>query len=135
MSKIKSALYPLLQKAKYAKFISLFEKAKELPMQDNKILMYSTTKGRLGGNLLAIKNYIEKNNLNFDITVAAGNEVPSSEKLAAVMAQSRFILVDDYEPLVYVLKLRKISILFRFGMQWARLKDSVTAERVRKKIH
>lgn len=107
MSKIKSALYPLLQKAKYAKFISLFEKAKELPMQDNKILMYSTTKGRLGGNLLAIKNYIEKNNLNFDITVAAGNEVPSSEKLAAVMAQSRFILVDDYEPLVYVLKLRK----------------------------
>ena len=107
MNKIKSALYPLLQKAKYAKFISLFEKAKELPMQDNKILMYSTTKGRLGGNLLAIKNYIEKNNLNFDITVAAGNEVPSSEKLAAVMAQSRFILVDDYEPLVYVLKLRK----------------------------
>lgn len=107
MSKIKSALYPLLQKAKYAKFISLFEKAKDLPMQDNKILMYSTTKGRLGGNLLAIKNYIEKNNLNFDITVAAGNEVPSSEKLAAVMAQSRFILVDDYEPLVYVLKLRK----------------------------
>lgn len=107
MSKIKSALYPLLQKAKYAKFISLFEKAKDLPMQDNKILMYSTTKGRLGGNLLAIKNYIEKNNLNFDITVAAGNEVPSPEKLAAVMAQSRFILVDDYEPLVYVLKLRK----------------------------
>lgn len=45
--------------------------------------------------------------MNFDITVAAGNEVPSSEKLAAVMAQSRFILVDDYEPLVYVLKLRK----------------------------
>lgn len=65
MSKIKSALYPLLQKAKYAKFISLFEKAKELPMQDNKILMYSTTKGRLGGNLLAIKKLYREKQLEF----------------------------------------------------------------------
>lgn len=107
MSKIKSALYPVLQRAKYADFISRFEKAKKQPMADNKILMYSTSKGRLGGNLLAIKNYIEKNGLDYDITVAAGNGIPPSDKLASLMAQSRFILVDDYEPLVYVLKLRE----------------------------
>lgn len=63
MSKIKSALYPVLQRARYAEFISKFEKAKKQPMADNKILMYSTSKGRLGGNLLAIKNYIEKTDL------------------------------------------------------------------------
>ena len=61
MNKLKSFAYPLLQKARYASFIKSFEKAKkELPMQENKILMYSTSKGKLGGNLLAVKNYIEK---------------------------------------------------------------------------
>ncbi len=107
MSKIKSALYPVLQRAKYADFISKFEKAKKQPMADNKILMYSTSKGRLGGNLLAIKNYIEKNGLDYDITVATGNGITPSDKLASLMAQSKFILVDDYEPLVYVLRLRE----------------------------
>lgn len=107
MSKIKSALYPVLQRARYAEFISRFEKAKKQPMADNKILMYSTSKGRLGGNLLAIKNYIEKNGLDYDITVAAGENIPPADKLASLMAQSKFILVDDYEPLVYVLRLRE----------------------------
>ena len=60
MSKIKSLLYPALQRARYAGFAAAFEKAKKLPMNSRKILMYSTSKGKLGGNLLAIKNYIEK---------------------------------------------------------------------------
>lgn len=108
MSKLKSFAYPLLQRARYASFIKSFEKAKkELPMQENRILMYSTSKGRLGGNLLAVKNYIEKNNLPFQITVAAPPEIPSESELAREMASSKFILVDDYEPLVYVLDLRK----------------------------
>lgn len=69
--------------------------------------MYSTSKGKLGGNLLAIKNYIEKNGLDFKIkVVTALNPIPQNE-LAAEMAQSKFILVDDYEPLVYVLRLRQ----------------------------
>ena len=106
MSKLKSFAYPLLQRARYASFIKSFEKAKkELPMQENKILMYSTSKGKLGGNLLAVKNYIEKNSLPFQIAVAAPPEIPSESELAREMASSRFILVDDYEPLVYVLDL------------------------------
>ncbi|UKI23966.1 MAG: hypothetical protein L6V88_06565 [Anaerotruncus sp.] len=37
MSKIKSALYPVLQRARYAEFISRFEKKqKKQPMADNK---------------------------------------------------------------------------------------------------
>ncbi|UKI23965.1 MAG: CDP-glycerol glycerophosphotransferase family protein [Anaerotruncus sp.] len=57
--------------------------------------------------MLAIKNYIEKNGLDYDITVAAGEDIPPADKLASLMAQSKFILVDDYEPLVYVLRLRE----------------------------
>lgn len=106
MSKIKSLLYPVLQRARYAGFAAEFEKAKKLPMNSRKILMYSTSKGKLGGNLLAIKNYIEKNSLDYEIKVVTSlNPLPPGE-LAAEMAQSKFILVDDYEPLVYVLRLR-----------------------------
>lgn len=107
MSKLKSFAYPILQKARYASFIRSFEKAKKLPLQPDKILMYSTTKGRLGGNLLAIKNYIENNNLPFRISVAAGSDIPPEGELAAEMAQSKYILIDDYEPSVYVLTLRE----------------------------
>lgn len=106
MSKIKSFLYPVLQRARYAGFAAEFEKAKKLPMNSRKILMYSTSKGKLGGNLLAIKNYIEINSLDYEIKVVTSlNPLPPGE-LAAEMAQSKFILVDDYEPLVYVLRLR-----------------------------
>lgn len=106
MKNLKSAVYPVLQRARYANFISLFEKAKSQPMQDNKILMFATSKGRLGGNLLAIKKYIEKNNLPLDITAITSENRPDDKALAALMAESKFIIVDDYEPLVYVLKLR-----------------------------
>ncbi len=107
MKNLKSAVYPALQRARYAGFISLFEKAKSAPMQPDAVLMFATSKGRLGGNLLAIKNYIEKNNLPFKITAITSENRPDDKALAALMAQSKFILVDDYEPLVYVLKLRE----------------------------
>ena len=107
MMNIKSAAYPVLQRARYAKFISLFEKAKSTPMQPDKILMFATSKGRLGGNLLAIKNYIENNNLPFAVTAVTSENRPDDKTLASLMAQSRFVIVDDYEPLVYVLKLRE----------------------------
>lgn len=106
MSKIKSLLYPVLQRARFAGFAAEFEKAKKLPMNGRKILMYSTSKGKLGGNLLAIKNYIEKNSLDYEIKVVTSLDPLPPGELAAEMAQSKFILVDDYEPLVYVLRLR-----------------------------
>lgn len=107
MSKIKSLLYPHLQRARYAGFISKFEKAKRLPLNENGILMYTTSKGRLGGNLLAIKNYIEKNKLGYSIKTVTPENPAEEDELAALMAQSKFILVEDYEPLVYVLRLRE----------------------------
>ena len=106
MSKIKSLLYPVLQRARYAGFAAEFEKAKKLPMNGKKILMYSSSKGKLGGNLLAIKNYIENNGLDYEIKAVTSVEPLPQSELAAEMAQSKFILVDDYEPLVYVLRLR-----------------------------
>jgi len=106
MGALKSFAYPILQRARYAKLISAYEKAKSLPMQENKIFMLSTSKGRLGGNLAAIKNYIEKNSIPFEIEAVTDLGSLSTEQLGARLAQSKFILVDDYEPCVYPLKLR-----------------------------
>lgn len=107
MNKLISPLYPALQRARYAKFILYFNSAKKQPLKDNKILMFTTSRGKLGGNLLAIKNYIENNKLPFDVTVFTSVNMPDEKAVAAEMAVSRFILVDDFEPCVYVLKLRE----------------------------
>ena len=91
---------------RYASLVKKFNAAKKAPMKDNKILMLSTSKGSLGGNLLSIKNYIESNSLDYEITVAAGESIPDESTLAKELAGSKYILVDDYEPMVYVLDLR-----------------------------
>ena len=69
--------------------------------------MFSTSKGALGGNLLAVKHYIAKNHLPFEVEVITSLNRPDNKTLARKMAQSKFILVDDYEPIVYPLKLRE----------------------------
>ena len=106
MSKLKSALYPNLQKMKYAKLISLFKSESKKPVVKNKILMLSTTKGKLGGNLLAIKSYIESKGLNYKINAITSLNMPSLAELAGELATSEFVLVDDFEPMVYVLSFR-----------------------------
>lgn len=106
MNKIPSFLYPTLQRARFARFIALFDKAKKLPLESNKILMFTTSRGKLGGNLIAIKNYIESNNFPYKITAYTSVDMPDDNTLACEMATSKFILVDDFEPRVYVLKLR-----------------------------
>lgn len=98
--------YPHLQRMKYAKLISLFNKESKSPVVKNKVLMLSTSKGKLGGNLLAIKNYIESNSLGYDIRTVTSLDMPDEAELAHELAVSEFVMVDDFEPMVYVLRFR-----------------------------
>ena len=107
MNKIVSFLYPTLQRARFAKFISLFNSAKKLPLESDKILMFTTSRGKLGGNLIAIKNYIESNDLPYKITAFTSVDMLDEKTVAREMATSKYIFVDDFEPRVYVLKLRE----------------------------
>lgn len=107
MNKLLSPFYPFLQKARFAKFIMLFNKAKKHPLEENKILMFTTARGKLGGNLAAIKKYIEENEIDCKVNSFTSVDMPDEATVAYEMATSRFILVDDFEPLVYVLKLRE----------------------------
>lgn len=101
-----SALYPFLQRMRFFKFNIMFNRYKSFPVDEKKVLMFTTSRGKLGGNLLAVKNYIEKNKLNFKITVFTSVNMPDESIVAKEMAISKFILVDDFEPVVYTLKLR-----------------------------
>lgn len=107
MNKLLSSFYPMLQRARFFKFISLFNKAKRAPLEENKILMFTTSRGKLGGNLIAIKNYIKNNNIPCKVTAFTSVDMPDDKAVAYEMATSKFILVDDFEPIVYVLKLRE----------------------------
>lgn len=106
MSKLVSVLYPALQRLRYIKFIAFYNQFKNISLNDNKILMFTTSRGKLGGNLLAIKNYIENNSLPYEITAFTSVNMPDLKTVAAEMAQSKYILVDDYEPMIYTIKLR-----------------------------
>lgn len=106
MKKLKSLLYPHLQRMRYRRLIRLFNQAKQQPIQNNKILMLSTSKGVLGGNLLAVKKFLEDNARGYDIRVITALNMPSEKELAYALAVSAYVLVDDYEPMVYVLPFR-----------------------------
>ncbi len=106
MSKLKSFAYPHLQKMRYAGLIKEFNKAKQQPPDEQQILMLSTSKGKLGGNLLAIKAYIEQHQLPYTVTVRTEDNLPDTAVLAKELAAAKFIMVDDYEPMVYPLTLR-----------------------------
>ncbi len=106
MSKIISFLYPFLQRLRYFKLIRLFNAAKKRQVKKNGILMLSTSKGALGGNLLAIKSYIQNNSLPYEIKAVTSENMPALSELARELATSRYVMVDDYEPMVYVLKFR-----------------------------
>ena len=99
-------MYPRLQKMRYASLVKKFNGEKKEPLKENKILMLSTSKGKLGGNLLAIKKYIEENSLGFEIRTVTSLDMPDESELAKELATSKYIMVDDFEPMVYVLDLR-----------------------------
>lgn len=107
MNKLISPFYPFLQKARFFKFISLFNRAKKNPLDENKVLMFTTSRGKLGGNLSAIKKYIDDNKIKRKVNVFTSVNMPDDATLAYEMATSSYILVDDFEPAVYVLKLRE----------------------------
>ena len=132
MGALKSFAYPILQRARYAKLISAYEKAKSLPMQENKIFMLSTSKGRLGGNLAAIKNYIEKNSLRLRLLPTSARFRQNNSARALRKAGSFWSTITSRAFIRSNFAI--INNLYRFGTQWAHSSDSATAEKRLKKI-
>jgi len=112
MKKIKKKLYPLLQKSSkilqiaiYSVFVRIFK------CDEKKILIASNTKKELSGNLLYIYDELKKYDYNIKIMLISKakliERIKYNLKLLYYVATSKYILIDDFFPLMYVLKIRK----------------------------
>lgn len=111
--RIKKILYPMLQRFKrgiqilfYNICIILFKR------EEKQILMASNTKDELQGNLLYIYNKLkEEYDYNIKVlTMKKGKFIKRTKfefKALFSAATSKYILIDDFFPLMYVLKIRK----------------------------
>lgn len=114
VKKIVSILYPFLQKtSKIIQIIIYNVCVHTLKCHEKRILIASNTKDKLYGNLLYI--YEELKQYDYDIKVLLINQaslvrkVQYNLKLLYYVATSKYILIDDFFPLMYVLKIREGS--------------------------
>jgi len=110
--------YPLLQKSKKIVLIILYHIYIHIfKCKENRILIASNTKEVLYGNLLYIYQGLKQ--YNYDIQIMLTNEkslwkkVKYDFKILYYIATSKYILIDDFFPLMYVLKIRKEAKLIQ----------------------
>ena len=112
MKKLKKILYPILQRLKRVVQIFFYDICTILfKCKEKQILIASNTKNELHGNLLDIYEELQK--YDYDIKVIAMNKgnfikkIKFEFKVLFNSATSKYILIDDFFPLMYVLNIRK----------------------------
>lgn len=112
MKKFKKILYPILQRLKRVVQIFFYDLCTILfKCKDKQILIASNTKSQLHGNLLYIYEELQK--YDYDIKILTMNKcnfikkIKYEFKVLFITATSKYILIDDFFPLMYVLNIRK----------------------------
>ena len=112
MKKLKKILYPILQRLKRVVQIFFYDICTILfKCKEKQILIASNTKNELHGNLLDIYEELQK--YDYEIKVIAMNKgnfikkIKFEFKVLFNSATSKYILIDDFFPLMYVLNIRK----------------------------
>ena len=93
-------------------YIHLYKKCvKKYPIDDKKILFLSSSRNELSGNLLYIynelQNYDYEIDMELDKNLKEKRNYKKKKDLCKKIATSKFILVDDFYPIMYPLKLRE----------------------------
>lgn len=90
-----------------------------LPIKTRKITFASDSRSELNGNLYFVYEELYKRNLNLDIKFIFNNQINDKKsfrylfKTAYHFATSKVILLDDFYPLIYPLKIRKNADLIQ----------------------
>lgn len=117
---IKEFVYPFLQRTRKLPYIvtyNFFRKAFNLDTE--KIVLASNTRKELSGNLLYIYNYLVEHNSEKEIKVVTKEKENIlynfffQLKCAKEMANSKYIIIDDYFPLVYTFNIRENAKLIQ----------------------
>ena len=112
MNKLKRILYPILQRLKRVVQIFFYDICTILfKCKEKQILIASNTKNELHGNLLDIYEELQKYDYNIKVlAMNRGNFIKKIKfefKVLFNIATSKYILIDDFFPLMYVLNIRK----------------------------
>ena len=111
--KIVRKLKKSLQKLRRSTYIIAYKHySKKYPLNKNKVLFLSASRDSLTGNFEFVYNELKKNeSLEIQTILKKNLKIKTTlrEKiyLAKMMAQSKFILLDDFYPIIYPIKLRK----------------------------
>lgn len=105
-------LFPILQKARSFRTIFAFNKYKrQIPMEENRILLFSVSREELSGNLLYIEQQIDREKYCVDIVLE--HDGTTRDELLRKMAAAKFIIIDDYTKMIYPLAMRKEAKLIQ----------------------
>lgn len=115
---IKGFIKRILQKIKRTEYIILYNHYKIIyNLNENKVLFLSDSRENLSGNFEFIykelQNYPYELNCFFKKSLKEKKSFKEKKQLCKLIAQSKFILVDDFYPIIYSLKLRKETQLIQ----------------------
>ncbi len=109
----KSFLKRLLQKIRRSSNILLYKYyCKRVPLDKNNVLFLSASRESLTGNFEFVYHELKENyhyeiNLVLKKSLKTKNSLKEQIHLMKLIASSKYILLDDFYPMIYTLKLRK----------------------------
>ena len=112
MTKIKSFIKIFLQKLKLLDYIILFNHYKhKIKINDKKVLFLSSSRDSLTGNFEFINKELQKHKYEIDYdlkkNLKSKRTFKEKKELCKKIVESKYILVDDFYPIIYALKIRK----------------------------
>ena len=100
-----------LQRLRMIDYIILYKIYRINKLDNKKVLFLSSSRDSLSGNLEYIYDELIKYdyeiNMYLDKKINVKKSFKQKKELCKLMAKSKFILVDDFYPMIYVIKLRK----------------------------
>lgn len=101
-----------LQKLRFIDYIILYKMyCRKYQLDDKKVLFLSSSRDSLSGNLEFIYNELNKYdyeiNMFLDKKIGQKRKFKDKKRLCKLMAMSKFILVDDFYPMIYTINIRK----------------------------
>lgn len=105
-------LFPVLQRARSISTIMRFAYYKRrIPMENNRVLLFSVSREQLSGNLLYVYRAIDQETYVTDIVLE--HDGTTKKELLQKMAAARYIIIDDYTKMIYPLTMRKNARLIQ----------------------
>lgn len=117
---ISRRIKPILRKLRYIVFITIYNICVQLfQVEENRVFFLSDSRDEIGGNFKYIYDELKKNHPEFEllsvlkVAIRTRRSLKDKFRLPYYIATSKFILVDDYYPMIYPLKIRQGSRLIQ----------------------